>query len=194
MVVGLARESHGVGYDDVTDRWIKEKHIKFNSSSQKPTLPTPKRLLQLPLLARLVNAVLTGLKPLCRCLLPGLFRTLRQCLETHELLAVEKEMQSAALRASAPRLSTTFCDLLGPGYSSDARNHQVQLLPGGAATDAAKEATMDGAEQEVEDDDTLVEVTNKNVDHFMETTADVESSLNHKPGAEPYEISRKILL
>jgi conserved oligomeric Golgi complex subunit 8 len=132
-------------------------------------LPPPKQLLSLPPLARLVNAVLTGLNGLRRCLLPGIFPTLRHCLETQVLQAVEKELQrhertvltpgfageTAALRVSAASLSTTFRDLVpqylrgaleaAVGNAAAARTHHQRFLD-----QLASDRGLEGGE--VEDD------------------------------------------
>jgi hypothetical protein len=107
---------------------VGSEESEYRTLPLEEPLPPPKQLLSLPPLARLVNAVLIGLNALRRCLLPGIFPTLRHCLETQVLQAAEKELQrhertvltpgfageAAALRASAARLSTTFRDLVPP--------------------------------------------------------------------------------
>jgi hypothetical protein len=113
--------------------------------------PPPKRLLRLPPLARFVNAVLNGLNEFRRCLLPGVFPSLRRFLKVQVLEAVAQELQNnertvltpgfkgeaAALRSVANLMSTTFRDivelyLLGAleaaiGYKDAARNYHKKL-------------------------------------------------------------------
>lgn len=96
-------------------------------SLEEPQL-APKKLLSLPPLARLVNAVLTGLNELRRCLLPGVFPSLRRCLDLEVLQAIASELlmneravlipgfrgEAAELRAVAAKMQVIFRDLVHP--------------------------------------------------------------------------------
>lgn len=90
-------------------------------------MPPPRTLMALPPLARVVNAVLTGLNELRRCLLPGIFNQLRSSL--NELLGNikntlhenEKAVNAPGLRGdrnelreAASRLRTTFTSIVDP--------------------------------------------------------------------------------
>jgi hypothetical protein len=67
-----------------------------SSSSNVPPLgepqPPPKKILSLPPLARFVNAVLSGLNELRRCLLPGIFIALRQYMKTNVIDVMKQEL------------------------------------------------------------------------------------------------------
>ncbi len=66
-------------------------------------MPPPRQLMALPPLGRLVNAFLTGLNELRRCLLPGIFSQLRASLE--EVLAeIEIVLQSNERAVMTPGL------------------------------------------------------------------------------------------
>ena len=73
-------------------------------------LPPPRQLMALPPLGRLVNAYLTGLNELRRCLLPGIFTKLRESLKesldevSAILQANERAVMTPGLRGDAVRL------------------------------------------------------------------------------------------
>ena len=73
-------------------------------------LPPPRQLMALPPLGRLVNAYLKGLNEIRRCLLPGVFLTLRQSLKeslsevSAILQANERAVMTPGLRGHAVRL------------------------------------------------------------------------------------------
>lgn len=77
-------------------------------SSSSIMMPPPRKLMALPPLGRLVNACLTGLNELRRCLLPGIFPQLREALE-QEFLAETKNILHAHERA-----------VMTPGLKGDA--------------------------------------------------------------------------
>lgn len=97
------------------------------STSEGQPMPPPRALMALPPLARVVNAVLTGLNDLRRCLLPGIFSQLRANLELvitdvrRILSANEKAVQAPTLRGekkelreAASKMRTTFRDVVEP--------------------------------------------------------------------------------
>ena len=92
----------------------------------QPMAP-PRSLMALPPLARVVNAVLTGLNDLRRCLLPGIFTRLRSSLE--EIIAEVRSILSAnekaanaptlrgekkELREAAAKMRITFEEIVEP--------------------------------------------------------------------------------
>jgi conserved oligomeric Golgi complex subunit 8 len=92
----------------------------------QPMAP-PRSLMALPPLARVVNAVLTGLNDLRRCLLPGIFSQLRASLqeiivEVRSILSAnEKAVNMATLRGekkelreAASRMRVMFRDIVEP--------------------------------------------------------------------------------
>jgi hypothetical protein len=76
-------------------------------------LAPPRALLAFPPLARLVNAILTGLNELRRCLLPGIFGQLRSTLESllseikKELMDNERAVLKPGFRGEAAQLRET---------------------------------------------------------------------------------------
>lgn len=91
--------------------------------------PPPRKLLRFPPLARFVNAILSGLNELRRCLLPGIFTRLRQSLDQcivdvlTELNANERAVMKpgmigvgdfGALRKIATELKSQFHDIVEP--------------------------------------------------------------------------------
>jgi hypothetical protein len=89
--------------------------------------PPPRKLMRLPPLARLVNAVLAGLNELRRCLLPDIFPALRRSLDeqlttvlnlltAHEraVLVPGLKGEAMALRSTAADLKTVFVDIVDP--------------------------------------------------------------------------------
>jgi len=91
------------------------------------TPPPPRQLLTLPPLARLVNALLTGLNELRRCLFPGIFGKLRvalkemvmeiqQILQTNERAVLTPGMRGEAkeLREVAARMKVVFEEIVKP--------------------------------------------------------------------------------
>jgi hypothetical protein len=111
--------------------------------------PPPRQLMALPPLARFVNAVLTGLNELRRCLLPGIFSALRESLE-EVIASIKSDLQTneravmapglrgeaKALREVATSIKTVFAEIVEPyvrgsleaalGNKEGAeRNHQI---------------------------------------------------------------------
>lgn len=90
-------------------------------------MPPPRQLMAYPPLGRLVNAFLTGLNELRRCLLPGIFSQLRASLE-HVLDEIETILQAneravmtpglrgeaAELRAKAKEMHQVMTDIVTP--------------------------------------------------------------------------------
>lgn len=66
-------------------------------------MPPPRRLMALPPLGRLVNAFLTGINELRRCLLPGIFVPLRASMES-TLVQVEELLKSNERAVMTPGL------------------------------------------------------------------------------------------
>jgi len=82
-----------------------------NDSSSSVMMPPPRKLMELPPLGRLVNACLTGLNELRRCLLPGIIPQLREAVEKEFLLetknilhAHERAVMTPGLRGEATKL------------------------------------------------------------------------------------------
>ena len=75
-----------------------------SSSSSSVIMAPPRQLMGLPPLGRLVNACLTGLNELRRCLLPGIFPRLRQALEQELLLQVKNILHSHERAVMTPGL------------------------------------------------------------------------------------------
>mmetsp|Transcript_8877 Transcript_8877/g.14237 ORF Transcript_8877/g.14237 Transcript_8877/m.14237 type:complete len:347 (-) Transcript_8877:40-1080(-) len=81
------------------------------TTSSSVMMSPPRQLMALPPLGRLVNACLTGLNELRRCLLPGIFSQLRESLEQDFLLEVksilhahERAVMTPGLRGEAVQL------------------------------------------------------------------------------------------
>lgn len=90
-------------------------------------MPPPRSLMALPPLARVVNAILTGLNDLRRCLLPGIFSQLRVSLQENiiEVRAILSANEKAAnsptlrgekkeLRIAASKMRITFKEVVEP--------------------------------------------------------------------------------
>ena len=82
-----------------------------NDVSTSVMMPPPRKLMALPPLGRLINAYLTGLNELRRCLLPGIFFQLREALEKEFLLetksilhAHERAVMTPGLKGDATKL------------------------------------------------------------------------------------------
>jgi hypothetical protein len=114
-------------------------------------MPPPRQLMAMPPLGRLVNAFLTGLNELRRCLLPGIFNQLRTSLE--EILSeIEGILQSnertvmtpglrgeaVELRAKAKEMREAMANIVAPyvrgalelslGNEAGARVHHQALM------------------------------------------------------------------
>ena len=98
-----------------------------SATTEGQPMAPPRSLMALPALARVVNAILTGLNDLRRCLLPGIFSQLRVALEeiiveVRSILSVnEKSVNMATLRGekkelreAASSMRTTFRDMVEP--------------------------------------------------------------------------------
>jgi len=90
-------------------------------------MPPPRTLMALPCLARVVNAILSGLNELRRCLLPGIFMQLRASLEevitdVRRVLSINEKAVNAPtlrgekreLREAASRMRIMFKDIVEP--------------------------------------------------------------------------------
>jgi len=97
------------GASSTTNTDAEEGNVSGSSSSVM--MPPPRKLMALPPLGRLVNACLTGLNELRRCLLPGIFPQLRDALEKEFLLetknilhAHERAVMTPGLKGDAAKL------------------------------------------------------------------------------------------
>lgn len=104
----VCREA-GVASPLVSHSAPTEAALASSTPLDEPQAP-PRQLMALPPLARLVNAVLTGLNELRRCLLPGIFCSLRSSLEK-VIGSVEKELQANERAVLAPGLRGEAKDL-----------------------------------------------------------------------------------
>ncbi len=73
-------------------------------SSSSVMMPPPRKLMALPPLGRLVNACLTGLNELRRCLLPGIFPRLREALEKEFLQETKRILHEHERAVTTPGL------------------------------------------------------------------------------------------
>ena len=87
----LTSNIDGEGHDD-------------GESSLSIMMPPPRKLMSLPPLGRLVNACLTGLNELRRCLLPGIFPQLRESVEKDFLLEIKNVLQVHERAVTTPGL------------------------------------------------------------------------------------------
>jgi len=91
------------------------KAIDFKDTSGTPS--PPRQLLSFPPLARIVNAYLTGLNELRRCLLPGVFPSLLQQLKNFNenvkqvLQANERVVLTPGMKGEAPKLREYAADM-----------------------------------------------------------------------------------
>jgi conserved oligomeric Golgi complex subunit 8 len=98
-----------------------------STENEAGVMPPPRQLLSLPPLSRFVNAILSGMNELRRCLLPGIFSRLISELEQVltatrlELVAHERAVlvpgfrgEAAALRETAARYLQVWDELVSP--------------------------------------------------------------------------------
>ncbi|CAJ1970378.1 unnamed protein product [Cylindrotheca closterium] len=118
------------------------------------TLPPPRQLMALPPLGRLVNAFLSGLNELRRCLLPGIFPKLRKSLQAALvdidaiLQANERAVLTPGLRGDASELrhiaremKTTMKGIVTP-YLQGALEHALGNKEGARRHNDMVAATM----------------------------------------------------
>jgi hypothetical protein len=133
------------------------------SDADGSVVPPPRLLLKWPPLARFINAVLSGLNELRRCLLPGIFSSLTAELEQvltsarAELVAHERAVlvpgfrgEAVALRETAARYLQLWDELVAPylrgslrtalGLTGDAEFY-YQVLRNNAAKEKAGEVS-----------------------------------------------------
>lgn len=107
----------GVATPLVSSAVVSDNDSSLDSSSSS-TAP-PRQLMTLPPLGRLVNAFLLGLNELRRCLLPGIFATLRASLEEalrelkNILHAHERAVMTPGLRGDAVQLREIAKEMKG---------------------------------------------------------------------------------
>lgn len=75
-----------------------------DGTSSTVMMPPPRQLMSLPPLGRVVNACLSGLNELRRCLLPGVFPRLRMALEKEFLLEIKNCLHSHERAVMTPGL------------------------------------------------------------------------------------------
>lgn len=110
---------------------VASKNTDEGSFDESPTeamhepQPPPRHLMCYPPLARLVNAILTGLNELRRCLLPGICQQLRQSLN-QVIEEVRTELQNNDKLVNAPSYRGQASDLRQA--AGDYRNLFDQLI------------------------------------------------------------------
>ncbi|KAL3933493.1 MAG: hypothetical protein SGBAC_010376 [Bacillariaceae sp.] len=161
-VVAAPLVSSTVG-DAVSSEYSPEESIN--------PLPPPRQLMALPPLGRLVNAFLSGLNELRRCLLPGIFPKLRKSLQA-ALVHIDAILQSnersvltpglrgdaSELRDIAREMKTTMKAIVAP-YLEGALEHALGNREGArrhndviAATMKAKPAGENAIDDDTEND------------------------------------------
>uniref|UniRef100_A0A7S4AIA0 Conserved oligomeric Golgi complex subunit 8 n=1 Tax=Pseudo-nitzschia australis TaxID=44445 RepID=A0A7S4AIA0_9STRA len=110
---GTSSSSSSSAITTTDDEGNEEGH-----SSTTIMMPPPRNLMALPPLGRLVNACLTGLNELRRCLLPGIFSQLREAIEKEFLLETknilhshERAVMTPGLRGDAAKLRENAKDM-----------------------------------------------------------------------------------
>lgn len=99
----------GASSTTITDGEVNDE----SDPSSSIMMPPPRKLMAFPPLGRLVNALLSGLNELRRCLLPGIFSQLREAVEKDFLLetknilhAHERAVTTPGLKGNAIKLRT----------------------------------------------------------------------------------------
>lgn len=108
---GVASPLFDIMNTDSTEEGENENNFDPSApSSSLSTPPPPRQLLSLPPLARFLNAFLTGLNELRRCLLPGTFPSLKQSFDEivneikNVLEANDKLVHTPGLKGEAAKL------------------------------------------------------------------------------------------